>query len=153
MIETRTRNTLNLPKLKNSVEVARFLRFSVVGLSSTLLDFSVLSGLKSLFGWPTLPANIISYSCGMILSYLLNRSWVYTRESNQANRKQFLQFILVSLIGLLLNNLLLLFFEIPAGIFMGNSQYAFLPAKIGATTVVMLWNFLANRYWTFKDAG
>lgn len=133
-------------------ELKRFFRFAVVGLSGTLLDFIVLNFLKIVFGLPTLPANVISYSCGIINNYFLNRFWTYAevKEKNQAAR--FWQFTLVSLLGLLLNNLLMWGLEKPFGLLLNNPAQGYLPAKIVATAVVVFWNYYVNRYWTFKDA-
>lgn len=129
-------------------ELARFIRFLAVGVSGTLVDFAILSLLKSL-GWPTLPANFVSYSCGIINNYLLTRFWVYPEARAKQNLVQVFQFLLISLTGLLLNNLLVLALERPAGELLGNVAYGFLPAKVIATLIVLLWNFFANRLWTF----
>jgi putative flippase GtrA len=134
-----------------NTELGRFFRFGLVGASSTLLDFAVLSTLKYFFGWATLPANIISYSCGTINSYILNRYWVYPEIRNRQNFVQFLQFVLINIIGLGLNVLLVTLLEKPAGQLLGNAAYGYLPAKIAATLIVFLWNFFANRFWTFSD--
>lgn len=130
-------------------ELERFIRFMVVGVSGTLVDFAILSALKYFFGWPTLPANLISYSCGIINNFLLTRYWVYPETKGHQKLVQLAQFGLISLIGLGLNNLIVVALEGPATKFLANPSYAYIPAKLVATFMVLLWNFFANRLWTF----
>lgn len=133
-------------------ELSRFLRFGIVGLSATLVDFAVLSALKYFFGWPTILANLVSYSCGMLNSYTLNRHWVFRGANAGRSYQQLFRFISINIVGLILNMVLLLLLEIPFGMLLSNANYAYIPAKIGATGLVFLWNFFANRYWTFSEA-
>lgn len=136
-------------KLKWRRELGRFIRFGAVGVSGTLVDFVILGLLKNLLGWPTLAANLVSYSCGIINNYLLTRYWVYPEARSNQSFVQLLKFGLISLIGLGLNNGLVLALEEPAGMLLANPQQGYLPAKLVATGVGLLWNFLANRLWTF----
>ncbi len=136
-------------KAQTNPEFGRFIRFAVVGLSGTLLDLIILTALKFFFHWPTLPANIVSYSCGIINNYLLNCFWVYPEARVNNSLTRLAQFILVSLSGLILNNVLVLALEAPLGKLIASSANAYLPAKILATGVVLVWNFLINRLWTF----
>jgi putative flippase GtrA len=131
-------------------EVRRFFRFGIVGFSATLVDFAVLTGLKYFFGWPTLLANLVSYSCGMLDSYLLNRHWVYPEARFQRSHVQLFRFIFINLIGLALNMVLLFGFEVIFNALLNNASYSYIPAKIGATGLVFLWNFFANRLWAFN---
>jgi putative flippase GtrA len=136
-----------IPVQIDSTEARRVLRFMVVGASGTLLDFSILTLLKWL-GLPTLPANTISYLSGTINNFYWNRRWTFNAVRGQAWRKQFFQFFCVALVGLLLNNALTLLLEVPFTGWIG--YYGFLPAKLIATSVVLLWNYVANRLWTFR---
>ncbi len=131
-------------------EARRFFRFGMVGISATLVDFAVLSGLKYFFGWPTLLANLVSYSCGMLDSYLLNRHWVYPEARAQRSHVQLFRFIFINLVGLALNMALLLALEVVFNALLNNASYSYIPAKIGATGLVFLWNFFANRFWAFN---
>ena len=151
MLGTRHRNLIVFNRWQN--EVGRFLRFLAVGLSGTLLDFAILSVLKTWFGWLTLPANLVSYSCGILNNYLLSRYWVYPESRKDKSLQQGLRFILISLVGLLLNNLLVFALEAPAGWLVSNPNYGYIPAKIIATGIVLLWNFFANRFWTFNKVS
>ena len=130
-------------------EVQRFLRFLVVGGIGTLLDFNILTFLK-LAGFPTLFANTLSFTTGLLNNFTWNRLWTF-RDRIQSNwRRQFAQFTAISLVGLALNNLIVLSLENILGAALGQPEWGYLPAKIVATGVVVFWNYFANRTWTFK---
>ncbi|MBM4427170.1 MAG: GtrA family protein [Chloroflexi bacterium] len=138
-----------LPTSLSKQEATRFTRFLTVGAVGTLLDFSILTLLK-LAGLPTLFANSISFTAGLLNNFTWNRLWTFGDALNPDWRKQFAQFTLVSLVGLILNNLIVLSLE---GIFSLwiDAQWAYLPAKVIATGMVVFWNYFANRTWTFKS--
>ena len=136
----------------NNKELQRFIRFLTVGAAGTFLDFSLLSLLKFL-GFPTLFANSISFSAGVINNFTWNRLWTFADAKHSDWRRQLVQFLLVSLAGLALNNTIVLLLEVPFGTLLGQPDYGYLPAKVVATGVVVFWNYFANCYWTFRDEG
>jgi putative flippase GtrA len=146
--------TVSTLKPKNAarwrVELGRFIRFGLVGVSGTVIDFVILTALKYFWGWATLPANILSYSVGILNNYLLTRHWVCP-ENRRQSWLQLAQFATISLIGLALNNLIVMLLEKPLGNLLANPAYGYLPAKIIATAVVLGWNFSGNRLWTFGE--
>lgn len=132
-------------------EVRRFARFFLVGLSGTLLDFGILSGLKLIAGMPTLLANIISFSCGVVNNFTLNRNWTFAETRGRNWLPQFGKFVAINLVALSLNSLIVLALEAPMGALLHNPQHGYIPAKIIATGVVFVYNFFANRLWAFRD--
>lgn len=131
-------------------ETTRFARFLTVGAVGTLLDFSLLTLLK-LAGLPTLAANSLSFTAGLLNNFTWNRLWTFSDRLQPNWRRQLLQFTSVSLIGLALNNLIVLSLEHMLGTFFGQPAWGYLPAKVVATGVVVFWNYFANRTWTFKQ--
>jgi len=136
----------------SSKEFQRFTRFLTVGAVGTFLDFSLLTLLKFL-GFPTLLANSLSFSVGVINNFTWNRLWTFADAKGADWRRQLVQFLVVSLAGLALNNVFMILLENPFGALLGQPEYGYLPAKVIATGVVVFWNYFANRYWTFKDEG
>jgi putative flippase GtrA len=130
-------------------ELQRFTRFLTVGALGTFLDFSLLSLLKAL-GLPTLLANSLSFSAGVANNFTLNYKWTFADTKRSGWQKQLAQFTLVSLVGLALNNAIILWLEVPFGDLLSQPDYGYLPAKVIATGVVVFWNYFANRYWTFN---
>ena len=144
-----TVRTFDLP----SKELTRFARFLTVGALGTFLDFGLLTVFK-LIGLPTLPANSLSFSAGVINNFTWNSRWTFADRRNERlrGRAQFIQFLLVSLAGLAINNAILLLLEAPLGALIGDAAWGYAPAKVIATGVVVFWNYFANRNWTFKNS-
>jgi putative flippase GtrA len=139
-----------LPETLKTKELGRFARFLTVGAAGTLLDFGLLSLLKA-FGLPTLIANSLSFSVGVANNYTWNRLWTFADVKQSDWRRQLMQFLLVSLVGLALNNAIMLLLEVPLGRILDLPEFGYLPAKAIATGVVVFWNYFANRYWTFNN--
>lgn len=139
------RLTLDLP----SKELTRFARFLTVGALGTFLDFGLLAVLKAI-GLPTLPANSLSFTVGVVNNFTLNSRWTFADRRAGNWRAQFVQFLLVSLVGLAINNAIVILLEAPLGAWIGDATWGYAPAKVIATSVVVFWNYFANRNWTFR---
>jgi putative flippase GtrA len=139
----------------NPKEAERFSKFLVVGTIGFVVDFGTLTLLKEIFNILTLIANTISFSAAVVSNFTFNRFWTYPDSRNKRITAQLGQFAIVSIIGLAINNTLLLLLEGPfdslmlsAGLLGGRG---YIPAKAIATIVVLFWNFFVNRYWTYND--
>ncbi len=137
-----------------SNDTLRYLpRFATVGLTGTLLDIGLFTALHVLLGMPTLAANTLSYSAGIVNNYIWNRRWTFTDRPHKAVGMQFPQFATVSLSALLLNNLLVLLIAPPFSVLFPHAGYGDLLAKVCATAVGLCWNFVGNAFWTFAAKG
>jgi putative flippase GtrA len=132
-------------------EVKRFIKFMVVGGFGAVLDITVLTILVFVFHVPDYVANVISVACAVVSNFTWNTLWTFpeTRKHSQL-QKFFLQFALVNLVGLGINELVFIvadhyLFE-P---FLG--QLGIYPAKLFAIGIVLFWNFGINRIWTYRD--
>jgi putative flippase GtrA len=96
--------------------------------------------LTAIFQLQTLPANVLSYSAGIANNYYWNRRWTFSYRRARGWFTQLFQFAAVSMVGLGLNSLLVIWLEDLCGLFL---------AKLLATGFVLLWNYNANRLWTF----
>lgn len=132
-----------------SKEFTRFARFLTVGALGTFLDFGLLTVLK-MIGLPTLPANSLSFTAGVVNNFALNSRWTFADRRAGNWRAQFVQFLLVSLVGLAINNAIVILLEAPLGAWIGDAAWGYAPAKVIATGVVVFWNYFANRNWTFR---
>ncbi len=138
--------------ISSDKEIERFGRFLAVGGVGTVLDFSLLALLK-LAGLPTLFANSLSFIAGLVNNFTWNRFWTFNDAMQTDWRKQLAQFVMVSLVGLTLNNLIVLSLEGMFENILSQPQWGYLPAKVIATGVVVFWNYFANRMWTFKKGN
>ena len=75
MLES-ARNLLSIQGVARLVD-ATLIRFVVIGLVTTLMDLVLFSALTSGAGINPVVANVFSYSCGIVTSFLLNRSWTF----------------------------------------------------------------------------
>lgn len=132
--------------------VLKFLKFGVVGASGAIIDFGLTALCKGIFGIPELASNAIGFTLAATSNYFLNRVWTWKSTSKDVGT-EYAKFFFVSLIGLGLNSLIVLLLKdttiIPC--FVETSlDWNFWVAKIIATAIVMVWNFLANNFFTFR---
>ncbi len=129
-------------------ELVRFGKFLLVGFSGTLVDFMLFFFLIFL-GLSTLYANILSYSSGIINNFFWNHLWTFKTNNNKPFNT-FAKFLLVSLVCMALNTGGTVFLEMPFSKLRGNANSAAMLAKLAATGLVIIWNYLMNRFWAFK---
>ena len=114
-----------------------FVRFCIVGGLSLLVDMGILFALTDFFGVHYLYSAGISFTVSVIFNYWLCVIYVFKGAKKQTP-KQATIFIGSSIIGLGLNQLCMWFFvEI---IFLH-----YMIAKLGATVIVTLWNYVMKR--------
>lgn len=122
------------PSTERFWEVFRFL---VVGGSCFLLEYFLLFALTEFVGFDPLISAPIAFTISLIVNYILCVYVVFHAE-NQSGRQMFF-FILTSIMGLGINQLVMWFFIDIIGIW-----YMF--AKVIASAIVMIWNYFTKRY-------
>lgn len=137
-------------------EAERFFKFLVVGTIGFIVDFGTLTFLVEVIGLVPVVANTFSFSIAVLSNFTLNRYWTYPDSRAKRRRVQILQFAAVSLLGLAINNTILLLLQSPFDsllrlIAFPDAIGGYIPAKMVATVVVLFWNFFVNRYWTYND--
>lgn len=114
--------------------------FALVGLLAALAHYGALVALVELAGWRAVPATLVGYVAGGLVSYALNRS--VTFASDRPHQEAGWRFAVVAGIGFVLTfGFMHLFVE--------RLGAPYLPAQLVTTGIVMIWSFLANRLWTF----
>lgn len=137
-------------------EAERFFKFLVVGTIGFIVDFGTLTFLVEVMGFIPVVANTISFSAAVVSNFTLNRYWTYPDSRSKRRRIQLIQFGVVSLIGLVINNGILLLLQHPSEVVLRTMHApeaisGYIPAKMVGTIVVLFWNFFINRYWTYND--
>lgn len=127
-----------MPEINTTVIIS-IIKFGITGLSGMVVDFGTTWLIREKLKWNQYFANTCGFTLAVINNYLINRYWTF--ESSQYWVPEFGRFVLFSVIGLLLNNLLLYLFHEKAGI-------RFYFSKVMAIGVVFIWNFLTN--WLFN---
>ncbi len=137
-------------------EAERFFKFLVVGTIGFAVDFGLLAFLVEVVGLVPVLANTFSFSAAVVSNFTWNRYWTYPDSRNKRKRVQLIQFGVVSVLGLAINNLILILLSTPFETALSSvpgvpAGYGYIPAKIVATVVVLFWNFFINRYWTYGN--
>ncbi|MCX6722946.1 MAG: bifunctional glycosyltransferase family 2/GtrA family protein [Candidatus Staskawiczbacteria bacterium] len=122
--------------------IPEFLRFAVVGLSGTIINFIIFYCFTEFLKVYYLLSAIFSFIFAMTNNFILNKFWTF-KKPGVIFGQEFAQFSLVSVIALLLNLFLLYFLTEVMGVYYLISQvFAIIPSLIV--------NFLGNKFWTFK---
>lgn len=130
----------------------KFVKFGVVGASGAVVDFGLTALCKGIIGMPELMANAIGFTVAATSNFFLNRYWTWNSSSKQVG-VEYVKFFTVSLIGLGINSLIVLLLKdvtILPPFVETTLDWNFWVAKVIATAVVMVWNFLANNFFTFR---
>ncbi|MBF0559045.1 MAG: GtrA family protein [Nitrospirae bacterium] len=120
-----------------------FFKYAIVGCLGTAIDLASLYVFVDLLQIHLLVAAAISFMLAVINNFILNKYWTFQNRSSNI-RKQFIKFLLVSIAGLLLTEICMAFFVYGLRIW-------YMAAKLITSGLVLTWNFLSNKYWTFKD--
>lgn len=122
--------------------IVKILKFGVVGFSGTVIDFFFTWLCKEKIGWNKFLSNSIGFVLAATSNYIFNRIWTFQSDNPEIGR-EYLLFFVISLIGLALNNLFLYLFH-------EKLKMNFYLAKVFATILVIIWNFTANYFITFR---
>jgi putative flippase GtrA len=114
-------------------------KYATTSAIATSIDVGIFLGLVNYGGLSRVTANIISYSCGMAVNFLLQKRFVFKLQ--RSTWSAFLLSALVSIGGLSLNTFLVwILSRIPM-----VGLYPLVP-KLLATGVVFFYNFYLKRY-------
>ena len=117
----------------------QILRFGVVGALAFVIDYGLLAFCTEMLGINYLISSAIAFSIAVVFNYIMSTLWVFDTAGNQANRRmQFAAFVLLSVIGLGLTELLMWLGTDVIGIY-------YLITKLGATAIVMVYNFVTRK--------
>lgn len=119
----------------------QFLRFAVVGAAATVVQYSVLVALVELVRVKPVPAAVLAYLCGAMVSYLLNARYTFG-ETKTAFGKGLIKFLIVNVIGLGLNTAIFTALV--------HLQFHYLIAQMVATGLVLIWNYAGARLFVFR---
>lgn len=134
------------------------MKFGIVGIIAFFIDFGVFKLLSGVFGVHYLVANFFGFTISLIFNYIASMTFVFERKENADKRAEFVIFTVLSVIGLLLNELIIflciegIYLKIPALTAHMNRQWAETFGKIVATGIVMVYNFITRKIFLEKKA-
>ena len=113
------------------------IRFCFVGGVSLMLDYAILFALTEFAGMYYLYSSAISFSVTVIFNYWLCVIYVFKGAKKQTPRQAII-FFATGAVGLVLNQFCMWLFVAVVGLH-------YLIAKLGATVIVTIWNYLTKR--------
>lgn len=119
--------------------LTQFIRFGIVGAIAFVIDFGFLVLLTELLYFNPVVAATASFIASVIFNYFASMHFVFERRDDISKSKEFIIFIILSVVGLFINDLLMWF----------GTSYTLIDykiIKIIATVVVMIWNFVSRKF-------
>ncbi len=123
--------------------LSSFVAFCIVGAISSSIDVGILYVLVEFFQFPVYPAAAVSLIVASLNGYILNKCFTF-KDTSRKIKQQYLFFLLVALVGLILTLVFLRLFIDYFGLY-------YIYAKMLTLVIVVFWNFSANRTFVFTD--
>ena len=120
------------------------MKFGVVGVIAFVIDYGLLALLTEAFGVNYLVSATISFTASVVFNYAASMRYVFTHKEGMSRRREFIIFVVLSVIGLVLNDGIVLVLNADLG-FEANI------AKICATALVMVYNFVTRKIFLEGD--
>jgi putative flippase GtrA len=115
-------------------------RFVLVGGLATVLHYLILIALVNGAGADATIASTIGYALSTLVNYALNRR--VTFRSQRRHGSALPRFLTLALVGLVINAAMV-------WLLAERLEIYYLIAQVAATTLTLLWNFIAARHWAF----
>ena len=100
--------------------------------------------LTEVFGVPYLISTTVGFIVSVIFNYFASMRYVFVHKEGLSRQKEFIIFIVLSVIGLILNDVLM-------WLFVDLITIDYRISKIGVTALVMVYNFITRKI--FLDAS
>jgi putative flippase GtrA len=117
-----------------------FAKYVVVGLANTLCGLLIIYAMKFFAGASDVQANVVGYAAGLVISFLLNRSWTF--QYGGSNARAFFRFAVVMMVAYALNLVTVL-----AAIKLGVNGYV---AQAMGIVPYTAFGYLASKYIAFR---
>jgi len=140
---------------KKILVLFQFAKFVLVGFANTAVDFGILNflilltGLSSGLAYSLFKA--VSFIGATTHSYFWNKFWTFRKTNTVQEGKEFLQFLAVSIVGLVINvgiaSLVVVFVGPQWGL--SSKIWANIGAACGSASG-LIWNFLGYKFIVFK---
>lgn len=118
--------------------IEQIFKFGIVGVICTILDYAIMIVLKEFFNVHYLIASGIGFSISVVVNYVLSMKYVFQGKEGTDKRKEFISYIVLSVIGLGLDQLTMGFVVEILGVW-------YVIAKAFSTGVAMVYNFISRK--------
>ena len=133
---------LKLKELIKNNDLIKLIRFSIVGVGNTLVNWSIFI-ILNVFGVYYIISNIIAYIIATINSYIWNSLWVF-KYGQGLNINTSVKFFILNLVGLTVNTTIMY-------ILVDILNFNKFMALVLASVFVVIMNYTINKLWVFKE--
>ena len=116
----------------------QLVKFGIVGVIAFVIDYGLLVVLTELAGVNYLISATISFAGSVVFNYVASMRYVFARREDMSRHREFVIFVGLSVVGLLINDALMYLGTDIMGI-------SYLVVKLFATVVVMAWNYITRK--------
>lgn len=125
-------------RLKNNKLFVQIFKFGFVGGIAFLIDYGVLVFSKEILHFDVLISAALGFTISVIFNYIASVKWVFDVNEKNSKGKNFILFIIFSVIGLVLTELIM---HLGSNVLKINYMFV----KIIATAIVMVFNFITRK--------
>ena len=125
---------------KHRGTIGQFLMFAGIGAIGTIGHYTVLIVLVQFWSVDPVFASSFGFVVGAVINYILN--YHFTFQSDKQHAEALTKFLIVATIGAGINGFIMY-------IGVENTRINYLVIQVFATLVVLIWNFVVNKVWTF----
>lgn len=123
--------------------IQQMIRFGFVGVICFFIDYGIMVLLTEVFGVHYLVSSTISFCVSVTVNYILSVTFVFETDKKKNKVKEFVVFVILSTVGLGINELCM-----KIGVDFLHIHYMLV--KIGATAIVMVYNFISRKIFIEK---
>ncbi len=125
----------------------QLIRFGIVGTIGFIVDASILLFFVHTIGYPIALSRILSFSSAVFVTWIINRNFTFSKNSNLNKKKEYIFYLIIQTIGALINYVI---FIILVYKFEFMEDYLILPLGFAAI-IAMFFNFLMMKKYLYKN--
>ena len=118
--------------------ISQFMKFGIVGVIAFVIDYGFMVLRTEVFGVPYLTSTTVSFIISVIFNYFASMRFVFKRKDDMSRRREFIIFVVLSVIGLVINDVFMWLMV----------DFLFIDyriSKIVVTFIVAVWNFVTRK--------
>lgn len=118
--------------------LAQFMKFGIVGVMAFVIDYGFMIFLTEVFGVPYLISTTVSFIVSVFFNYFASMRFVFKRKDDMSRKREFIIFVVLSVIGLVINDVFM-------WLMVDFLYIDYRISKIVVTFIVAVWNFVTRK--------
>lgn len=116
----------------------QIVKFGIVGVICFGIDYGLMVLLTEVGGLDYLLSCGVSFSISVVVNYLLSMRFVFVSREGNSKAKEFSLFVILSIVGLLLTEMLM-------WLSVERLEFHYMLSKVAVTGIVMVFNFVTRK--------